>query len=65
MEVDKMVYKIRVIQIDFEGKVANKIKLEQEINEALVNIDGEVTSIANWSPDNLRGALIVITYKED
>jgi len=59
-----MSYKIKVVQIDYTGQKPAKFLIEEQVNEALKEVSGEVTDIDNWTPDSLRGALVVITYKE-
>lgn len=58
-------YKIKVVQVDYDSKRPNRVALEEDINKALVDVEGEVESISNWTPDSLRAALVVITYKVD
>jgi hypothetical protein len=58
-----MAYKVKVVQIEFDNKTPKPQAIEAGINSALKEIDGEVTSIENWTPESLRAALVVITYK--
>lgn len=58
-----MGYQVKVLYVDFDNKTPKHRAIENGINAALKEIDGEVTDINVLSPDSLRGVTVVITYK--